>query len=86
MAASLLRSRENPKIGWRVDPDMSGVSEVRSFRVLTWTEYLSGPLQSCQAGIGHSAHASQMAAFVQMRRDHHNAVCDPPELARLQYR
>jgi chorismate mutase len=37
--ATILRSRENPKIGWRVDPDLSGVSEVRSFRVLTWTEY-----------------------------------------------
>ncbi len=38
-ALTILRSRENPKIGWRVDPDLSGVSEVRSFRVLTWTEY-----------------------------------------------
>jgi len=39
VSQTVLRSRENPKIGWRVDPDLSGVSEVRSFRVLTWTEY-----------------------------------------------
>ncbi len=35
----ILRPRENPKIDWRVDPDINGISEVRSFRVLTWTEY-----------------------------------------------
>jgi DNA invertase Pin-like site-specific DNA recombinase len=38
----ILRPRENPNIGWRVDPDLSGVLEVRSFRVLTWTEYRLG--------------------------------------------
>ncbi len=36
---SILCPRENPKIGWRVDPYMSGVPGMRSFRVLTWTEY-----------------------------------------------
>ncbi len=35
----ILCPRENPKIGWRVDPYMSGVPGMRSFRVLTWTEY-----------------------------------------------
>jgi len=35
----ILRPRENPNTGLRVDHDLSGVSEVRSFRVLTWTEY-----------------------------------------------
>ncbi len=39
---SILRPRENPKIDWRVDPDINGISEVRSFRVLTWTEYITG--------------------------------------------
>ncbi len=38
--ASILCPRENPKIGWRVDPYMSGVPGMRSFRVLTWTEYI----------------------------------------------
>ena len=37
---SILRPRENPKIGLRVDPDISGVPGMRSFRVLTWTEYI----------------------------------------------
>ena len=36
---TILRPRENPNTGLRVDHDLSGVSEVRSFRVLTWTEY-----------------------------------------------
>ncbi len=36
---NILRPRENPKIGLRVDPDISGVPGMRSFRVLTWTEY-----------------------------------------------
>ncbi len=39
---NILRPRENPKIDWRVDPDINGISEVRSFRVLTWTEYTKG--------------------------------------------
>ncbi len=39
ISADILRPRENPKIDWRVDPDINGISEVRSFRVLTWTEY-----------------------------------------------
>jgi len=38
---AILRPRENPKIDWRVDPDINGISEVRSFRVLTWTEYIT---------------------------------------------
>ncbi len=37
---TILRPRENPKIGLRVDPDISGVPGMRSFRVLTWTEYI----------------------------------------------
>ncbi len=36
----ILRPRENPKIAWRVDPDFTGVSKMRPFRVLTWTEYI----------------------------------------------
>ena len=36
---AILCSRENPKIGHRVEPDTSGVEGVRNFRVLMWTEY-----------------------------------------------
>ncbi len=32
---SILRPRENPKIGSRIDPDISGIPGMRSFRVLT---------------------------------------------------
>src|SRR3954469_17753366 len=52
-ADSILRSCENPKSGCRVDPDSSGLSGVRSFRVLTWTEY-TAPTWSVFAG-GHVA-------------------------------
>ena len=38
---TILRPREDPKIGSRVDPDISGVPGMRSFRILTWTEYIT---------------------------------------------
>ena len=50
---SILRPLENPKISWRVARGIRGVSEVRSFRVLTWTEYMSGT--GLQAGQPYGA-------------------------------
>jgi len=58
-AQDILCPRENPKIGWRVDPDISGVSEVRSFRVFTWTEYsihiLGLRACTCRGGISQNS-------------------------------
>ncbi len=36
---AILCSRENPKIGHRVEPDTTGVQGMRNFRVFMWTEY-----------------------------------------------
>ena len=49
---AILRSRENPKIGSRVDPDISGVPGMQSFWVLTWTEYITDHFLPALASLG----------------------------------
>src|SRR3982751_3361111 len=66
---NILRPRENPKSGWRVDPGSSGLSEVRSFRVLTWTEY-----SSARVLLGYPADRKPLSgseADQELRQAHH---------------